>query len=433
MAYDESTSHRTRTPADRTETAGADRTAPIGIGDLVDSNGSETGRPPNVGLSEAPDDHGEPGRDRMVVHVLWEILLFFGVAALAILLHQANPNAVRGAALDAMLVVGTALGLLAVAAGLTLRAGAPNLALGPAALVAAQYFAEQGDRSLVAACGPAALAAVVVGLALALFVVGFHVPSWAASLALALAFVVVAQQRPDTLLPAAAGWDPTRYSVYLFNGFVAIAVLGGLFGTVKAIRGTLGRYRPVTDPARRRGVGAATVTAAALVVSMLLAALAGVLLAAQPATVQATAGIEWSGLALGAALLGGTSAFGRRGGVFGTVFAVVLLTLVPAYAGERGWEVTPGAVAGAAIAMGLVATRLVETFGRPRRPVEGDDSAQSESRSAASDWFGDRLADSWSGALPAQPTDRRVEPWHVDRRSGTEWSNDADRWGFNRH
>ena len=43
-------------------------------------------------------------------------------------------------------------------------------------------------------------------------------------------------------------------------------------------------------------------------------------------------GLEWTGLAIGAALLAGTSAYGRRGGIFGTLLAVAGLTLFLDYA-----------------------------------------------------------------------------------------------------
>src|SRR5262249_38991241 len=63
-------------------------------------------------------------------------------------------------------------------------------------------------------------------------------------------------------------------------------------------------------------------------------------------------GIPLLSAALGVALLGGTSAFGRRGGIFGTIFAATLFVLVLDYATalhRTGWPV----VAYGAIAIGL--------------------------------------------------------------------------------
>ncbi|HEX6970432.1 MAG TPA: ABC transporter permease [Micromonosporaceae bacterium] len=345
--------------------------------------------------------HGEPGRDRMAVHLLWETVLLVGIAVLVLRIHRDVPHLLSGDELNRLLVAGAALGLLAVAAGLTLRAAVPNLALGPITIIAARYF--DGNPDPAAAIGPALLAATLLGLALAVIVVGLHVPAWAASLAVGLAVIALVKPSVEVFGPPA--WDPLRYSGYLAGGVAALSVLGGLFGMIKVIRRTLGRFRPVADPAQRRGVGAAVVSGAVLLASVVLAVFAGALLAAAPQVWSASA-LEWSGLALGAALLGGASAFGRRGGIFGNVLAIALLTLTVAYVGERGWDVGPGAVAAGAILLGLVVTRLVETFGRPRPVPVGDDGSPDD---PSDDWRGpwSDPQDSWSFPLPAQPTDRR--------------------------
>ena len=92
--------------------------------------------------------HGEPGRDRLGVHVAWESLLLVGLAALGYLLWREDPDALRGAGLRSLLVDAVALGLLALAAGLSLRTAAVNLGVGPVAVAAALHFAEQGDRGV---------------------------------------------------------------------------------------------------------------------------------------------------------------------------------------------------------------------------------------------------------------------------------------------
>lgn len=377
--------------------------------------------PPAV-LDDVFDDpaHGEPGRDRMAVHLVWEVLLLAAVVAVAFLLQRENPNAVRGGQLDLLLVAAAALGLLAVGAGLTLRAAAPNLALGPVAIACALHFAENGDNGVVTAMVPATAAVVGLGLLLALLVVGLHVPSWAASLAVGLAAVVYIQLRTAPV-QVQGGYDPTQHALYLFGGFAALAVLGGLLGTIKTVRRSVGRFRPVADPAWRRGGLASTITALCLIASMVLAAASGVLLAAGGSgPVVPTTGFEWSGLALGAAMLGGTSAFGRRGGVTGTLFAVVLIILFLRYEDERDLDIALAAVAAATVAAGLLVTRLVESFGRPRSALESDVDWDAEPDQAASDWTGGRTErmESWSASLPAQPVENRSDPW--------------DRWGSGR-
>ncbi|MDG4828061.1 ABC transporter permease [Solwaraspora sp. WMMD1047] len=370
-------------------------------------------------LDDVFDDptHGEPGRDRLAVHAVIEILLLAVAAGLAYLLYRENPDAVRAAQLDGLLVSATALGLLVLGAGMTLRTGAPNLALGPVAIAAALHFAENGDQGVVTSMLPAMVAATGAGLVLALLVVVFHVPGWAASLAAGLGTVVFIQLRTAPV-DVQGGYDPTVHALYLFGGFAALAALGGMFGSIKTVRRTVGRFRPTGDPAHRRGGAAATITAAAIVASMLFAMAAGVLLAAGGSdSVAPSTGFEWSGLAIGAALLGGTSAFGRRGGVFGTLLAVVALTLFLRLDDERGLDIALAAVAAVTLAAGLVVTRLVEAYGRPRSAIEvGQEWEDEPEPPATPTWShaGPERTDTWS-TLPGQVPESRVDPWTTDR------------------
>ncbi|GAB7041615.1 MULTISPECIES: ABC transporter permease [Catenuloplanes] len=361
---------------------------------------------PRVSLGDAFDDpsHGEVGRDRMAVHFLWEFVLLVAGAGLAYLLYAGQPDAVTGAGLDTLLVQGATLGLLALGAGATLRTAAPNLAIGPVAVASALHFAENGDGGVLQAAGVALVIGLVGGLILALVVVGFHVPGWAASLAAALGVIVYIQLRPGPVA-VQGDYDPTRHAVYLFGGFAALAVIGGLLGLIKNVRRTVGRFRPVGDPADRRGVGGAVVTTLAIVFSTVLAVGAGVLLAAgSPDPVVPSVGLEWTGLALGAALVGGTSAFGRRGGVLGTLLAVVVLTLFLRYQDLESWDISTYATAAVAVGGGLVVTRLVETFGRPAPAPD-------------TQWTEPPAATTWQ-APPAEPNPApRTDPW------------DSSRWG----
>ncbi|MGQ5259250.1 ABC transporter permease [Micromonospora sp. ZYX-F-536] len=381
---------------------------------------------PAAVLENVFDDptHGEPGRDRVGVHVFWEILLLVGLAVLGWLLWRADPAALRGAGLRTLLVGAVGLGLLALAAGLSLRTAAPNLAVGPIAVAAALHYAEQGDQGLRDSVGPAIAVAALGGLALALAVVVLHVPGWAASLAGAAGVVVYIERRSAPVL-VQGDYDPGRSAGYLFAGFAAVAVLGGLFGAIRAIRRLVGRYRPVTDPARRRGVVAAVVTAVALVGSTVLAALAGVLLAANgPGPVAPTPGLDWTVLAIGVALLAGTSAFGRRGAVFGTLLAVGLVAVFQAYARARGWTVDTWTVGGVALGIGLLVTRLVETFGRPR-PGSTDRPEPVGDGTISTGWTVplSQPVDNWPPTLPTPAAPQQVDPWRDPR-----WEDGPRRW-----
>jgi len=377
-----------------------------------------------AGLENVFDDpaHGEPGRDRIAVHLLWEVVLLVAVAVLLFLCNRDFPELFRGAQRESLLVFATAIGLLTLAAGLTLRTGVPNLALGPVAVAAGLHFAENSDRGVVTAMLPAILAAVALGLVVALLVVAFHVPSWAATLAVGLAVVVFIEQR-SAPVDVQGNYDPTQHATYLFGGFAAVAVLAALFGTVRTVRRSVGRFRPVADPALRRGAAAGVIVTIGTVFSMLFAVLAGMLLATGgTGPVAPTTGFEWTGLAIGAALVGGVSAFGRRGGVAGELLAVVALTLFIRYADERNLDIAPAALAVVVLAVGLLVTRLVETYGRPRAAVERIEEWEDEPVTTTSSWETARAQppEPWNSSLPNQPADNRADRWGGDRWGGSD-------------
>ncbi|MEH1013759.1 ABC transporter permease [Micromonospora sp. CPCC 206060] len=424
MGYDEAERQRRGTPPESGRQTGR-HTATEGRDQRTTAAVPDPGLVPAAVLDDVFDDpaHGEPGRDRIAVHLVWEILLLIATAVLAVGLYRERPALFRGLELRTLLVAMVALGLLTLAAGLSLRTAAPNLAVGPIAVASALHFAEQADRGLSEVVGWSSLVAAVGGLALAVVVVGLHVPAWAASLAAAAGVVVYIERRPGPVL-LQSDYDPAGSALYLVAGFAAVAVLGGFFGTIKAVRRSVGRFRPVGDPARRRGLVAAVLTTLALVVSTVFAMFGGMLLAANGSgPVTPTPGFDLTLLAFGASLLGGTSAFGRRGGVTGTLLAVVLVTLAVRYAAERDWEVSRYLVAGAALAVGLLATRLVESFGRPRSA--GERTARWTDGRASTDWSLPPAApaNTWTPVLPEQPAERRPDPWGIER-----WDTEPGRW-----
>jgi len=356
--------------------------------------------------SEADED----GRDRLGIHLGWEVVLLVAAAAIGFLLWRLDPESLRRPGLDDLLVTGAAIGLLTLGAGLSLRAGVPNLALGPIALAASLQYAEQGDQGLVKAMVPALVFAAAGAIVLAVVILVLHVPGWAATLAAALGVIVFDQLR---VAPVAVQgtYDPTGQAFFLFGGFALLAVFGGALGTVTPIRRWLGRLRPTGDPARRRGAAVAFPVIGALLLSSLFAVAAGTLLATQsdgpivPAT-----GLEWSGIALGLAMLAGTSAYGRRGGIFGTLFAVAALTLFLDYAERRTFDISLFAIAACVFAGGLVVTRLVETYGRPL-PVAGQADWNAAAPATGANWQPD-LPETWSTASTTPRGDRWDSgPW----------------------
>ncbi|MBU2663273.1 ABC transporter permease [Actinoplanes bogorensis] len=356
----------------------------------------------------------EDGRDRLGIHLGWEVVLLVAAAAIGFLLWRLDPDSLRRPALDTLLITGAAIGLLTLGAGLTLRAGVPNLALGPIALAASFQYAEQGDQGLLRAGVPALVFAVAGAIVIAMFILVLHVPGWAATLAAALGVIVFDQLR---VAPVAVQgtYDPTGQAFFLFGGFALLAVLGGALGAATPVRRWLGRMRPTGDPARRRGAAVAVPVLGSLILSSVFAVAAGMLFAAKSdAPVVPGTGLEWTGIAIGLALLAGTSAYGRRGGLFGTLFAVAALTLFLDYAARRNFDIALFAIAACVFAGGLVVTRLVETYGRPL-PVAGPADWNAAPTTAAASWSPD-LPETWQSTTSSPRADRwDAGPWGTSR------------------
>src|SRR6266542_2371052 len=287
---------------------------PSSSGDASEGTLSLSRRPSQAQLDDVFDDpeHGDPGRDRMAVHAVWEIMLLLAAVGVWYVLYRGHRETVSGAARRGLMVTAASFGLVTLAMGLSLRAAAPNLAVGPIAYGSALFFAGHIDRGgTVVAATVTALLAIAVGVAIVVLVIGFHVPGWAASLAAALGVIVWLQMHADTVRLDDA-YNPTSDAMYWFAAFAALALLGGFLGMAKPVRRAVGRFRPVADPAKRRGAGAAGMTPLAILGSSALASLGGVLIALHDRAANPDIdGVGLTALALGVALFGGTSAFGR--------------------------------------------------------------------------------------------------------------------------
>ena len=385
---------------------------------------SATGRhggKPNLEYVFDDPAHGEPGRDRMLVHGVWELLLAIAVAGLGYLLYRADSNAFTGDGLRTLALTAASLGLVAAAVAISLRAGVPNLAAGTVAVAAAVYFARHysGDlaQPLLIVLGLAA----AVGLVQGIVVAGLQVPAWAAGLGMAAGLAIWIGTGGVGLTKPVYNPLPDAYS--WFGGFAVLSVVAGLFGLIPPLRRAVGRFRPVADPAQRRGMVASLFAVVATVISSLLAATGGLLTVWSTQRAGATDGVQLTALAIGIALLGGTSAFGRRGGIFGTVLAVALVSIAGAYTAAMHHAWSGYALAAVAIALGLAVTRVVERFGRPDTGHDEDDDE---------DWS--PKVHSGGGGTTTTGNARSWQPTGVTTTSpavGGIWASD-DAWGAQR-
>ena len=321
-----------------------------------------------------PAAHRRPvARDRLWPHLVWEIVLAAGVVVAVFAVRHENRQALSGAGLDNLLVLLSAGILLGSAFALSLRAAVPNLAVGAVAVVSgvltAWLQAEHGYELRIAALITLG-GAVALGLVTALVVVGFRLPAWAVGLGAAFGLLAAAQSMSGGRTLTLDGVPNLRdWAWPLAIGAAALSVLGGVLGLLPRARLTLGQYRPAGDAAAARGSRAGLTATAALVGSMLLAAGAGLILAMRVRAAVPDDGFALLGTAAAAAFLGGTSAYGRRGGVFGTVLAAGFLQLAALWLGlveAQPW--TRPALLGGAIVLGLLVGRVVEAAGSTEPP-----------------------------------------------------------------
>jgi hypothetical protein len=125
-------------------------------------------------------------------------------------------------------------------------------------------------------------------------------------------------------------------------------------------------------------------------------------------------GLEWTGIAFGAALLAGTSAFGRRGGIFGTLLAAAGIALFLDYAARRHFDIALFAIAACAVGGGLIVTRLVETYGKPLSAAEVDEDWNGAPSTGVTNWQPDQ-PDTWSPPPSPQPPRWDDGPWGGSR------------------
>ncbi len=352
------------------------------------------------GMTDADEEQRapKPVRDRVWPHLIWELILLAGVAASMLWLWNRNNDVFQGANRDQLLLTAAILGGLAVAMAWSVRAGVPNLAVGPAAaaagVIGGRLISENNwgvsSAATVMLCG-----ALGAGIILGLVVVVLHVPSWVASLglsALGLAIMLHLDYRLRAVVPRNIDLPDFTATAWIFAASVAVfSVLGGVLWSIHGVRWTFSSIRAERDPADRASVGGTFGAFGALVGSTVIAAGAGVLSLIVTREAAIGSALTYTALPLAIVLVGGVSIFGRRGGIFGTVFATAIVAVMSQV---DYWQSAEGVLfmVGGGLLLGLIVTRFMEWVGR-REPAREEVQPLGVDQLAES-------SDSYSGARP---------------------------------
>lgn len=345
--------------------------------------------------SEGGEPAERPPRDRVVFQVLWEVVLLL-LAANALFMVYQRRDEIFGEtpladALDAHMTHLAPVLLIALAFGLSLRLGAVNLAVPTlAVLVASAPDLFIGADPWIG-LGFTAAAAAVAAAVFALLVLLLRVPPWLAGMAVSAGALAVVPLIDGEILgyelSEAASWDSPG-GVWLLGGAAVLAVTGGLIGLAPGVRERMTAVKEAVDGAGERDAATVLAFIGGVFASSLLAAGAGFLLTVfRDVEEQGEGMFAFTALPFGffvgvelfaliVVFLAGTSPRGRRGGVFGTVIAAVLVWTVyvlwGSYAAETGetdglqrWS---GLLGFGLLVFALVMAAVLDRLGRPKAP-----------------------------------------------------------------
>lgn len=319
--------------------------------------------------------------DKLWVHFVWEglllVLIALGVAAFFLF----GPSGGLGSPdrVAVLLAGATPFLLFAMALGMSMRVGSVNLSVVHLGLLSMTLFASMADQPLIVAIGVVAGAMAAAGVLLALLVTVFKAPGWAASLLVAMAaWFLVTQRELPIFGPVGEPPAPSQVELETLVGWLVIAgvvvlsIAGGLIGIMRPVRETLGGCVDAVEQRGKRTPAAFATTWAALIGSCLMAGVAGYLVMLPTGANLSIAVVNANGLAplltgLGIVLIGGTSARGRRGGVFGTLLAAVVVFMAALLLEnlDGSWIVNY-AIPFGVLLLGLLVNWLMDLVNRPR-------------------------------------------------------------------
>ena len=333
----------------------------------------DTGKNPTIDdrLDHVYDEVGDrESNDRLLVHVVLEVVLMLAAGGVMFAAYQADSALFKGASLKHLILALTAILFIATASALTLRVRAVNLGLFAFVFAGAAIFLELYNERGTAVSGAIAIGVTLAaGIVLAILILLFKVPGWAAGLGVGLAlFAGVTQLKLPAKVPDYA-FDVNSRGLILCVAAVAVSVVGGVIGALPGTRRILGACRETND-GEKRSRGAITATLFGTVGAAVLAGVAGVILALSQTGGSGTGAVPgttvlYGGLGLAAALLGGTSAHGRRGGFVGTLLGTAAMVGFYTLGTAQEWSLSPTVYVGAGLVAGLVVTWLVELLGKP--------------------------------------------------------------------
>ncbi|GAB3993722.1 hypothetical protein GCM10029992_06140 [Glycomyces albus] len=351
-----------------------------------------------------PPVEPKPPRDRIVFQLVWEAILVLLTANALFLVYQQRDEIFGGAspmdAASSELRSLAPLLLLVTALGLSLRLGAVNLSIPAVAyLVLAVPSLFVGDDPWIG-LGMTAAAAAAVTVLFVLLVLVLRLPAWMAGLAclfaVAASIPVLQRLAAELGLDSVSGWSaPTACGC---SAARPSSRSPGTARTAPGVRDRFSRVKGAVEGTERRDAASVFALIGGTFLSVLLAGAAGFLPAAfgtGEATSQSvlvgmftfsTASmVVLSPFVLIAVLLGGTSLWGRRGGVAGAVLATVTLwavmqvwgNLVPPASDPDLFSRWTGALFAAMLLAGLVVSFGLDRLGRPKeRPTEPESTAE---------------------------------------------------------
>ncbi len=322
--------------------------------------------PVGLGTLQRPPTAPSAMQDRLAVHLIWEGVLLITAAVLVIAALATTPGAHFA---DVIRPVGYA-GLIASGLALSLRTGTPNLAVGYIAMTTGAlgaHLASTNGWSLWVAMTLAVLLAGLGGLVTGLVTAALSVPAWAVTLGVAifLQSVALGISGNNVFTVTTSGSYSTAQWLAIF---VVVSVGGGALWLIPSVRTRLSMARNAREPGERADLRAGRGVVAGLAGSSLLAGVGGVSMTLYEGGANVASGADTlTIISLGAVLVGGVSVFGRRAGLLGTMFGVVIAEAIqfiavadiPQNGPSGAWIEVP---IGGLVVLGLCVSRALESI-----------------------------------------------------------------------